>query len=47
MKLLYLLSKCVYATIGPVYTLEAAVKSTTIEINTLVFATYLFIIFKV
>ena len=47
MKLLYLLSKCVYATIGPIYTLQVAVKSTTIKIDTLVFATYTFIMFKV
>ena len=44
MQLLYILSKCVYSTIGPIYTLEAKVKGTTTIINGLVFATYPFVI---
>ena len=44
MQLLYLLSKCVYSTIGPIYTLEARLKRTTTIINGLVFATYPFVI---
>ena len=44
MQLLYLSSKCVYSTIGPIYTLEARLKGTTTIINGLVFATYPFVI---
>lgn len=44
MLLLYLLSKCVYSTIGPIYTIDARVKGTTTIINGLVFAIYPFVI---